>query len=594
MYAPSSASFLTAMQQQIRPMDKMAMRILQINPVSQQSMVVTASGCDPLFSGNYYRISQITTDTDAYLITQRYIYRSALSSGSTAGTHGYAFATAPQIGVTISATCDYVTLVWDRGYPPCHITVTLSGGTQASTTDYYLDYVDHLTIEPGDATTITYTIRSMQMPGVSLSIYHAFAGTFCDVPSDDILSIDYHDINDGVGLELPQITAKIVTRNDGAFDRITEMSNPTFSKYDTQCILQYGLQLTGGYEYVPLPKLFLDGYKVGIETVTWTFVGASTVANDGLFLWSRLSANMPYGYRVSSVFSDIFTHQLSYLDPNGDLILSPYRRYNMHCIASSINNSNVDMVMPLPLVSAAQALQLLCLYTRNCVLLKRGQYDVVVNPILYNTAVCGDLTDDQCYGKPDWTADNAADVITVRQYSYSATNTQKTVVENAHVSASGVSVIYYDDIVIAGTVSSLSGTSITQKTGFSHYPHCVYLQAASDVDDVVISAQIRPITKQDIPCRCGPGSDTIVVDNPLQYARQNVLTAQYLANTVFSVLQHRVLGTVDHRGRPDLDAGDVVTVSTSSGAPGTALIVENSWTLSAGGEMSGKTIFRLL
>ena len=81
----------------------------------------------------------------------------------------------------------------------------------------------------------------------------------------------------------------------------------------------------------------------------------------------------------------------------------------------------------------------------------------------------------------------------------------------------------------------------------------------------------------------------LVLENPLWYGTEPVKYAQYY----FNELSHNLLCTLSHRGFPELDAGDIITVETETRPSVKARILENHFSVS-GGAMSGSTKVRLL
>ena len=58
-------------------------------------------------------------------------------------------------------------------------------------------------------------------------------------------------------------------------------------------------------------------------------------------------------------------------------------------------------------------------------------------------------------------------------------------------------------------------------------------------------------------------------------------------------LKYAVMYTIQHRGFPELDEGDVIAVTTDKDTPVKAVVEENAWTLRAG-SFTGTTKARRL
>lgn len=436
---------------------------------------------------------------------------------------------------------------------------------------------------------IKISVSSLRRSQWRSHIRKVYFGTAQVLESDDILSMDYIDTSDGMMLELPQRKATISVSNTGQYDLIAENENPSFRKWHTQAVLRMSQDLSsGGAEWIPLGRFFMESYAVTEEKVTFVFQSAIGLLNDFTYFWERNTSS------VSQKMDDVF-----YLDTemisNGVKPQTTAEEFALTLDRSSAINMNTTTSGNGPLVSNAAFIQILANVTGNLLRPKRVGEDMELIGIQTESDPVRTLKEDRCFNGLGWTAPERTGSLTINCMSKEEASHSETIATDAILNSQDLSIYSAQGELVPETVSfeydsSSEGSPYVADT----FVHCIYagVYKIDNLPDVTIKTNLY--SKKTV--KTGTWSYTDGKDESLSnpfISSSGPLSAGSFAGRIYEELKNNIIGTLDHRGYPEIDAGDIILIIDDKNGDTRARVLENRLTLN-NGILTGKTKVRRL
>lgn len=436
--------------------------------------------------------------------------------------------------------------------------------------------------------TITVSVLSMNHPQWRARVRKAYFGLSEVISGNDIVSLDYTDTSDGVMLQLPQRTIRLCVNNlDGKYSQLKEYDNPTFQKWNTQATFKVGQTLEDGTtEWIPLGRFFMESYDVGKETVRFTFQSAIGLLNDFIHYWEKPAIFL------NQRISDILRLDTDILD-NGYKPKTAAERF-----AIGIDTSNAINLIRIarstgPLATTAAHLQLIANVSGNLLRPRRTGKDLELLSIPTTAEPVRSIRADRCFDDIEWK--NARDKPGTLKINLSAWDTavhSEDIETDAILNSQDLFLVSSPGYIQENGISFVYNESEYEDRPYvaEQYVHAAYLAAGYKVDNIT-----GVTVKANVKSAKSGGCRTLVFDqsgkeetmsNPLVYTSGDLSAEKYAAR-IYNELKYNIEGIMSHRGYPELDAGDIVQI-TSTESPIKARVIENTLTI-GNGVMRGTT-----
>jgi len=433
--------------------------------------------------------------------------------------------------------------------------------------------------------TIKIDILTLMQPCMRARAYKFYCGTVESYSSGSVVSLSYSDINDSAMLELPQKKLSLSVRNLYQLSSFTEYTNPRYTRLYTQMLVKIGYDLDGSgeIEWVPMGRFFLDSYKVVGNTVSFSLVDSLAVMNEYTHYWSRPNPQALLN-RTNEIMSIVNP------PPDVDGAGAPETPADIYLITLDVTNiDNVGQTIknPCPLVSSAAALQLHANATGNRLRILREMHDLAIEGVdLMASAVMG-LSSYECFDNDVFETTGAVGSIKVVMTQLSAATTTKNLMEGEYI------YMYSHMYTTDNPLVSVAYTTEEPNYGINTwlYAYAVYVRAKDEgAFTATLTATLRDTSSSSSLSSVSTTGAETSLSNPLVDGM--AITYRDYADRIYAILKSHVLLTRRHRGYPQLDAGDIITVDVGEDTI-RALIVENSISIS-NGAMRGSTKVRLL
>lgn len=467
------------------------------------------------------------------------------------------------------------------------VAITLPDGS-TKTVQYSNGSADHqLVIRDLPAGDTLLAFKRSFAPLHRVRIYEVLAGTATDWDGTGILSVEAEDENDLLCLELPGRQISVALDNlNGWCDPIAELQSPRFHRNGTQAFLTY---LYDG-EAVPLGRLFLDTYTVDREKVLFRFGSGLQPLSDYIHTASFVGEGWTAKERLQEVLER---------DPGTivgtirDAVSNPAQIYMVSASIADSPRNDILIGNPLPLVSEAACLQLVC---NAAGLLIRPAHEgqdlqilpapnTVVRTISYDELFSVEYKDNGTVTGAEISCTDLAD--------YASEEVSKGVLASTE---------FKQHIQLRDPVDSSASwlrrlqDSSGNDIGAIYYGaqgYALYVWIELDVagsyqaDTGSISLNAYRLQESTVPMGSG---DRKRLSNPL--VRMGQAEAYWQRQS--AVLRRRCSVVIRHRGFPELDCGDLIQVQLAAGGEyHQGHIVKNQFSYS-GGVLSGTTEIRLL
>lgn len=430
-------------------------------------------------------------------------------------------------------------------------------------------------------------ITKLSAPHQRPKVLTVCVGAVTVIPSGDILSLQYTDSNDGLCLELPGKAIKCdVRRADWTELMYDETLDQTYPLWSTQAIvwvLYAGQRVPLGHYYAKPPTVIRGGMRLEMYD-------ALGPLNDATHWWSRYSES---GYPLYARLNEVMEiDRIILLDPEGE-DGGPVRTLAQHLgitldTASAANRSAVS-VNPCPPVSAAQALQLYANLSGNVLRSKRTGHDLEVRGIPISTEPVRALAYKWLYDNPEVTHDGGI-TLSVTGRTLGTPETKDVQEGRVDTYTDAPSVVTHDN-PSKDLTCTFGGDTLTAPNWYWYISYVGPLKDGDMTSDTA-TARVYPLPETYTRQR-GAGGQLTAVSNPLLCGTDGFGMDSY-QNRLYTELQHPILMTVNHRGYPEIDAGDIITVQTKRDGPYVkARVLENTLTYKSGA-LRGATKVRLL
>lgn len=436
----------------------------------------------------------------------------------------------------------------------------------------------------------TINVVSLKKPNQRARIYRVAAGKCYKLTPDQICSMQYTDQNDSVGIVLPSKTVRLSINNlDRTFAPETEYQHPSFLSGETVLCLRLGIDLINGVtEWVILPKMYLRNYSVGEETVDFDWYDAIGRLNED-------DATHYYSYPYSNDTDAVLTkraQEVMKVSIGSEDVMGWVRtaadKLGITLDTASAANPTSVIHNPCPIITSAQALQLYSNVSGNILRTKRtGDTLEFVQPP--DSAVMH-IGLNELWRLPEWSAEDSVSTLSLNMESTGSETETKVIGE--HVS---IHHTYAQRFITDAPIRILTAESDPPVTisAIAKFAYCWYLYAFySDeyMQDGKVKAELYKVMKNQKEAAVGRTfGRTISVSNPLlDDTLESIMTAH-----MKEAYQYPIVATISHRGYPELDAGDVITLETETQEAVRVRILENSFEIKEGA-MSGSTKARRL
>ena len=607
MYAVSDA-YETSMDESFRNPVTVEAELLNLDAVAQAAFTVSSttaiSACTP--SG----ITKVATDNKPEkataepnlmtadgtynLASANYYISDEISSYEPNEFGRYLFLDAPSVLLTITdnwtnASEKPITIYTNTDVAQLSIDYTFSDGSSQGITRTILD--GKLVVEAPSIgkrySTIRISVVYMFAPSRRARIKNVYIGSSEVLNGNDILSLSYSDINDCVGLELPQKKVTCSINNlSGAYDPEIEYTSPSFIRWNTQALIWFVYDL----ERVPMGRVFMDAYKVSNAAVSFEFVGALGMLNEFTHWWST-KTSAPLSTRLAEVMY-VDTAYVDYSEEKKPHTAA--ETYGITLDTTSAANKTMYSANPCPNVSTSQALQLYTNLSGNVLRDRRTTKDIEVISIPRTSTAIRSITANVQYGNPEYDVDDKIGTVTANQYSLGTTS-QKIICTNnyAHASYEMVDGYFADAPVSSMSLAYVSEGNVVLAIS---YWYSYYYQARQEsIAGITATATLYDLVNEPQSFYYREGT-TLKLSNPLLNKENELETypIQSYADRVYNELKYNVNVTLSHRGYPELDAGDIIAVQTKVGGSFVkARVLENKFTIT-NGAMRGTTKVRRL
>lgn len=596
MYAVSD-NYMTAMHAWCRDMTTARVHILNIDVDRQLQIGVSATnqqGGTALDD-----ILHVSGRTPAELAAESTHYVSSYASSSAAEGSGYRIYPYPVITLTGLSGIDTVTLHVPPDATPSAITAvgTLTTGSGTTSKDYIpADGDELIRLDCKGCSKLVITIYYMHRPSVYCHVLRVYAGAGTTYDgADDLLDIGIDEINDCVCLELPQKTLTVSIANRGQYTAEQEYDSPSWHQYSTQAIAYFGATLQdGSTEWVPLGRYFLDSYEVTDGAVNFRLAGPLTVLNSVIHYWSGAGNEITNTTLIPQMEAVMQTVVGTTDVPEGQYKRSGALRYDIRAQIAGYADSRRQLYAACPPVPAAQALQLYALLSGRTIRELRGQRDIAVRELAMDT-ITQYIPGDEYYSWPKWAPDAKVGTINMQVYRREPVDGEKTIADRLTISTSGCTPVpHTDNLIISNqSISCKSEADGTSTYNVYHYPYITYFRAPSVMVDGKVTGGGYTLATSTVSVKVADTGDTITIDNPLVTGRDDY-TPQDVARGIYRIVRNNMVGTIEHRGYPEIDCGDVLAIDSADDRKYVlAVAIENHWRMT-GGALKGSTVVRRL
>lgn len=430
-------------------------------------------------------------------------------------------------------------------------------------------------------------ITRLSAPQQRPKVLTVCVGRVTVIPSGDILSLQYTDSNDGMCLELPGKSMKCdVRRSDWTDLMYDETLDETYPMWSTQAIVRVlyaGQRIPLGHYYAKPPTVVRGGMRLEMYD-------ALGPLNDATHWWSRYSES---GYPLYERMKEVMQiDRTIFLDPNsedGGMVRTLAQHLGVTLDTANAANRTQVSVNPCPPVSAAQALQLYANLSGNVLRSKRTGHDLEVRSIPVSTAPVRAMAHKWMYGNPEVTHDGG---ITLSVTGRALGTPEARDVQEGHVDTYvGAPNVVTHDNPSKDLTCTFGGDTITVPNWYWYISYIGPLKDGDMTSDAA-TAQVYPMMETYTHQR-GAGGRITAVSNPLLCGTDGFDIDSY-QDRLYAELRHPILVTVNHRGYPEIDAGDIITIQTKpSGEYVKARVLENTLSYKSGA-LRGTTKVRLL
>lgn len=442
-----------------------------------------------------------------------------------------------------------------------------------------------------ETTEIVVEILTLSKPNQFGRIMGVYAGSRASLLKSSIISVDYSDINDGVAAELPDKSIRLSIDNAGReYQAETDDLSPYFYPMHTQLAFRIRFQSEElpAEEWIPLPVMYLSSYTITDTTVDFVFEDVIWLLNQYNHYWES-TQGARFNVRVQEVMKLKQQEGILY-DENGQIMTEPEKRGLSIDLTNAKNQLTFCRDTP-QLFTASGMLQVLANITLN--ILRSRRTGQTMEMLQINAANGRRIVLTELFGYPQVTKSDKINAVTLNY------------VDNRPASGSYEDIKLYDSLAIPsyGIAYPIINTDpnmrfpTAENTAVKRvaaYRYVSYFQAdyspGETMTAIMVSKHVEPTWEsQETYQFSDEEGQALVLENPLWYGTEPVKYAQYY----FNELSHNLLCTLSHRGFPELDAGDIITVETETRPSVKARILENHFSVS-GGAMSGSTKVRLL
>lgn len=446
--------------------------------------------------------------------------------------------------------------------------------------------------EDRTVTTVSVQITALNRPTYRLRVARLYAGTVDNCTGRDLLSLKISDINDGIGLELPERKLTVSLRNTAGLTTESEYLSPTYRAADTQAILRVGMDVDGSTEWVPMGRFFLSEYQVDENSIDLTFWDALGLLSQYTHHWAGpVDGGLPL---TLADHIDQVLYPVGYdLTSDNIPLPSPGRDY-----ALKLRNTGRGMAAkptaPCARVSCADALRLYASVSGNLVRGCRADYDLSMQS--YGRSSNRVITRYELYTRPVWRSDEAIRSIDIEQRSPEFPEVQVNLLESGTYTVGQAYTVYCDqeignlycrtdsDWVLLSTKADIIGGTLYAKQ---------FTPTATFTGD--IGVYYRPYSTPKVtytPSGVAQG-EAKTLSNPVIGWTAGGSRALEYGELIYQELRRPMITELSHRGFPELDAGDIVQLQIEPGQTAQVRVLENTVEIKAGA-MSGKTRVRLM
>ncbi len=435
----------------------------------------------------------------------------------------------------------------------------------------------------------TVKVVSLKKPNQRARVYRIAAGKCYKLTPDQVCSMKYTDQNDSIGVVLPSKTIQLSVDNlNRTFTPETEYQHPSFLSGETVLCLRIGIDLMNGVtEWIVLPKMYLRNYAVGDETVDFDWYDAIGRLNED-------DATHYYSYPYSNDADAVLTkrvQEIMQLSVVFEDVMGRIRtaadKLGITLDTASAANPTIVIRNPCPIITSAQALQLYSNVSGNLLRTKRtGDTLEFVQP---PGSAVAHMSLNEMWKLPEWAAEDSVSTLSLNIESTGSETETKVIGE--HVSIYNYAQRFTTDAPIR-VLTAESDPPVTISAA-AKFAYCWYLYAYrfdEYMQDGKVKAELYKAMKnqKEVTVRRASGK-ALSVSNPLlDDSLENIMTTH-----MREAYQYPLVATISHRGYPELDAGDVITLETETQEAVRVRILENSFEIKEGA-MSGSTKARRL
>lgn len=413
-------------------------------------------------------------------------------------------------------------------------------------------------------------------------------GDMTVIPDGGILSLRYTDTNDGLCLELPGKRLQCDVQYDGweslMYDEDLDSKYPLWSTQATVWLDYAGQRVPLGHFYTRQPVVVRGGLRLELYD-------AVEPLNDAVHWWSR--ADKEAGYSLSERMQEVMrVDRTILLDPNG-VGGDPVRTYAQH-LGITLDTGNAAnrtalSVNPCPPISGAQALQLYANLSGNVLRSVRDGTGLEARSIPIDATPVRQISYDWLYDNPEVTHEGGITLSVTGQYLGAP---EPKSVQDGHVDFYAEAPNVVTHAKPTKNVQCTFGADAYTAPDWYWYISYMGAQKDGDMTSDTAIAQVYPMHETYTRQR-GAGGRSVDVSNPLLCGTDGFTLDGY-QDRIYAELQHPILMTVSHRGYPEIDAGDIVSIQTQRDGPYIkARVLENSLSYKAGA-LRGTTKVRLL
>ena len=431
--------------------------------------------------------------------------------------------------------------------------------------------------------TLTVQVTALRQGGRRARIYGVYAGTVQYWPSYDLMEAAYKGYGDGLCLELPQRTLTTTLRNRDGWTAEDDADQPYYRRLHTMATYRFGAYLddAGAVSWVPCGVWYLDRYTVSRESLTLTWMDPLGLLNQYTHYGAAIGTDKTMAQRAAEV-----TAPLANAPPDGagGTLRSPGEIYGITVNTASMANGTAKANPP-PLVTGAAVLQLIANATGNRLVCSRENKTISLTPLDLDALPVRTINH-YVYAREAGADEAAPGKITVKYTDLLSTRTQTQTLEDVPVDATP-SLLTLD-------APALSWSANAPLQG-SLYAYALYVwRDGGEVTDDITVTQYDPKPGTALSQTYDREGETLTLDNPLV----GLLSGSAFALRSYMLrmrnyLKYAVMYTIQHRGFPELDEGDVIAVTTDKDTPVKAIVEENAWALRAG-SFTGTTKARRL